>query len=41
MSSGEWSGDDEYECPTYHAVFESESDLREHNRAEHADSEPN
>ena len=37
MSSGEWSGEDEFECSVCDAVFDDEDDLREHNRSEHPD----
>jgi uncharacterized C2H2 Zn-finger protein len=39
MSSGEWSGEDEFECPTCGAVFESEDALREHSREEHPEQD--
>ncbi|WP_237713319.1 C2H2-type zinc finger protein [Halococcus hamelinensis] len=37
MSSGEWSGDDEFECSTCGAVFETERELEQHAESEHSD----
>jgi uncharacterized C2H2 Zn-finger protein len=39
MSSGEWSGEDEFECPVCGTVFEDEDELREHSQSEHPNRE--
>ena len=39
MSSGEWSGDDEFECPVCGAVFGDEEELRAHSEAERPERE--
>ena len=39
MSSGEWSGEDEYECAVCEQVFESEDELEEHRQQEHSDED--
>lgn len=39
MSSGKWSGDDEYECAVSEQVFESEEALKEHEQQEHSKQE--
>ena len=39
MSSGEWRGEDEFECATCGEIFDSGEALEEHSREEHADRE--
>ena len=39
MTSGEWSGEDEYECAICEQVFESEEQLEEHQEQEHPEQE--
>jgi hypothetical protein len=35
MSSGEWSGEDDYECAECGEIFDSEDALREHHQSAH------
>ncbi len=37
MSSGEWSGEDEYECTICERIFDTEDKLQEHQQQEHSE----